>query len=55
MEERYEPVERNRAGNTFDHLSFDHCGTFDELVADEISQQELVGASASQIVIEVIF
>lgn len=54
MEERNEPVECDRAGDTFDHLALGHRRALDELVADEVGQQKLVGARTGQIVVEVV-
>lgn len=47
VEERYEPVECDRAGDALDHLALGHGGALDQLVANEVGQQELVGAGAS--------
>ena len=55
MKERNEPIECDRARYSFDHFAFGQCWIFDQLVADEVGQQELVGARASEKVVEVVF
>ena len=54
MKQRNEPVERYRAGHSFDDFPIAGRWIFDELVANKVGQKELVGARTGQIVVEVV-